>query len=240
MRPMTAASEGVSEAPKYWGGVSSGGENVYSNTPLTRNGQMPKAMRCWTKAGSGRDLVMTSAIIRAVGMYVTVMSPCCTCLRTKCSVRRRCRVRLRNCGSRARAVAPWLSPKSSIGSPNPCASLDKSCNRWIASFEACDRPRYSASVKEAVTRSCSLNNQETAPDARTKVYPMVEREVEGHAPQSPPVESAHTATTSACDLGAYKAPFELEQLICACGGEPETREHFLQGVGETRISDTEV
>ena len=29
-----------------------------------------------------------------------------------------------------------------------------------------------------------MTDQETAPDARTKVYPMVEREVEGHAPQS--------------------------------------------------------
>ena len=33
--------------------------------------------------------------------------------------------------------------------------------------------------------------------------------------------------TGACDLGAYKALFEPERLICACGGEPETRKHFL-------------
>ena len=31
--------------------------------------------------------------IRAVGMFVTVMLPCCTCSRTKCAVRRRRRVR---------------------------------------------------------------------------------------------------------------------------------------------------
>ena len=33
--------------------------------------------------------------------------------------------------------------------------------------------------------------------------------------------------TGACDLGAYKAHFEPERLLCACGGEPETREHFF-------------
>ena len=33
--------------------------------------------------------------------------------------------------------------------------------------------------------------------------------------------------TGACDLGAYKAHFEPERLLCACGGEPETQEHFL-------------
>jgi hypothetical protein len=33
--------------------------------------------------------------------------------------------------------------------------------------------------------------------------------------------------TGACDLGAYKAHFEPERLMCACGGEPETQEHFF-------------
>ncbi|KAG0664048.1 hypothetical protein C6P46_001909 [Rhodotorula mucilaginosa] len=33
--------------------------------------------------------------------------------------------------------------------------------------------------------------------------------------------------TGACDLGAYKAHFEPERLLCACGSEPETREHFF-------------
>ena len=33
--------------------------------------------------------------------------------------------------------------------------------------------------------------------------------------------------TGACDLGAYKAHFEPDRLMCACGGEPETQEHFF-------------
>ncbi|GAA5976975.1 hypothetical protein JCM10908_005698 [Rhodotorula pacifica] len=33
--------------------------------------------------------------------------------------------------------------------------------------------------------------------------------------------------TGACDLGAYKAHFEPDRLMCACGGEPETREHYF-------------
>ena len=33
--------------------------------------------------------------------------------------------------------------------------------------------------------------------------------------------------TGACDLGAYRAHFEPERLLCACDGEPETREHFF-------------
>ncbi|KAG0662699.1 hypothetical protein C6P46_003204 [Rhodotorula mucilaginosa] len=33
--------------------------------------------------------------------------------------------------------------------------------------------------------------------------------------------------TGACDLGAYKAHFEPERPMCACSGEPETREHLL-------------
>ncbi|GAA5990750.1 hypothetical protein JCM10908_003217, partial [Rhodotorula pacifica] len=39
--------------------------------------------------------------------------------------------------------------------------------------------------------------------------------------------------TGACDLGAYKQHFEHDEaarmaaMMCACGGEPETREHFL-------------
>jgi hypothetical protein len=39
-----------------------------------------------------------------------------------------------------RALAPWQSPKSSIGLPGLCASPDNSCDRSIASFEACERP----------------------------------------------------------------------------------------------------
>jgi hypothetical protein len=33
--------------------------------------------------------------------------------------------------------------------------------------------------------------------------------------------------TGACNLGAYKAHFKPKRLMCVCGGEPETREHFL-------------
>ncbi|GAA5987179.1 hypothetical protein JCM10908_001846 [Rhodotorula pacifica] len=33
--------------------------------------------------------------------------------------------------------------------------------------------------------------------------------------------------TGACDLGAYRAHFEPDRLLCACGGEPETREHYF-------------
>ena len=33
--------------------------------------------------------------------------------------------------------------------------------------------------------------------------------------------------TGACDLGAYTAHFDPDRLMCACGGEPETREHFF-------------
>ena len=63
------------------------------------------------------------------------------------------------------------------------ASSDKGCNRWIASFEVCERPRNTASVEEAVTCGRSFDDQETAPYASTKVYPVVEREVEGHPRQ---------------------------------------------------------
>lgn len=42
----------------------------------------------------------------------------------------------------------------------------------------CNRLKYStsASVEEAVPHGCSLDTQETKPDARTKVYPMAEHE----------------------------------------------------------------
>lgn len=33
--------------------------------------------------------------------------------------------------------------------------------------------------------------------------------------------------TGTCDLGAYKAHFEPERLMCLCGGKPETRKHFF-------------
>ncbi|KWU40965.1 hypothetical protein RHOSPDRAFT_37508 [Rhodotorula sp. JG-1b] len=33
--------------------------------------------------------------------------------------------------------------------------------------------------------------------------------------------------TGACDLGAYKARYEHEHLICPCGSKPQTRKHFL-------------
>ena len=91
-------------------------------------------------------------------------------------------MQLWNCGLHERAVAPWLLPRSLIALPNPCASSDKTCDRWIASYEVCNRPRHSASVKEAVTRGRSLDDQGTVPDARTNAYPMLERKLGARTP----------------------------------------------------------
>ena len=48
----------------------------------------------------------------------------------------------------ARAVAPWWSLKSSGRLRDPCASSDKSCDMWVASFEAYEKLRYPTSLEE--------------------------------------------------------------------------------------------
>lgn len=82
----------------------------------------------------------------------------------------------------------------------------------------CKRPRYSAPVEEAVTHRCSLDNQDRAPDARTKMFPWLSAQSRGtHSSQS--ISTPSNLQKATCLAGSQERveclppPYTLDHLF---------------------------
>ena len=95
-----------------------------------------------------------------------------------------------------------------------------------------ERPRYSASIGEAVTHDCSLDNQETVPDASMKVYlPWVEREVKGHALQSELEYTSKPARGELCGRNSSLKKLSIPSMYAKTRVTPAQVQERNDGLG---------
>ena len=129
---------------------------------------------CFLCLGCGSALVKTLAVCSGSRQLSTFMVPCCTCSCTQCQRISMCFDLLWNWGFFVKAIAPLLSPSTSVGDSlgRSLSSLYKLYNQQASHVDS-ESTMYSASVEDNAVAICFFELQVIALSATRKTYPVV-------------------------------------------------------------------